>query len=551
MLIINQIESGKDILKNFQSFMTEGFVKLETKNAEVNELIKLVVKDNIITEVEKKFLKEKTNELNLPEDLRLKVEEYMFSNNPFFDNILSIIFKDGIVKKDELAFLQEKSSENNFSKSFVNNRFWQYGLTHHFNIFTENNEFKNIIKLWYIAKNIDCDLVLNKDWIIIQLNIFKSKNLNENIDNALNILENKVLSSFQDNKHTLEDIYNNISIEINEGIDENKVVKNKDLNLNQRKHLSRQELKELFKINIKGLFSVENIKHNPIKIKNKSTNKPLWIFLKNISPTYFNDQTRIQVARSNNFLEIKKNKEICMPVGYDSSNECYVVWNPHAFLSRINEKKNISIYSRLDIQEKAKNSDKPIKFKLSNDEIVYCVNKNFIRNFLNDWHLYFHSETTITENNLINNETILNKVTETLGSYNGIKTNDIVRVLDHPKVDKNRVNKILYSYENKLFNKNDKYQWFKITDINYKPKSPETLVKETTKILDLEVISKTLSKDYSTPKIVIDDLIIYLKNNKDLSALTRYIEYKKSNNEKIDLTNANDFLKIIKEKLNS
>ena len=57
-----------------------------------------------------------------------------FSNNPFFDSILSLIFKDGIVKENELKFLYEKSRENSFSKSFVNNRFWQYAINYHLEV---------------------------------------------------------------------------------------------------------------------------------------------------------------------------------------------------------------------------------------------------------------------------------------------------------------------------------------------------------------------------------------------------------------------------------
>ena len=76
--------------------------------------------------LKKTFLKEKTLELNLSTDLTKKAVEYLFSNNPFFDNILAIIFKDGLIKENEIAFLLEKSKEHNFSDSFINKRFWQY-----------------------------------------------------------------------------------------------------------------------------------------------------------------------------------------------------------------------------------------------------------------------------------------------------------------------------------------------------------------------------------------------------------------------------------------
>ena len=99
--------------RSFQEFITEGFYILDNKNEDFNDLIKLVVKDNVITDIEKNFLKEKTLELNLSQDLLEKANEYLFSNNPFFDNILKIIYKDGIIKENELAFLVEKSKEHN------------------------------------------------------------------------------------------------------------------------------------------------------------------------------------------------------------------------------------------------------------------------------------------------------------------------------------------------------------------------------------------------------------------------------------------------------
>ena len=62
---IEKKEENIDQIKiKFKEFATENFIKLESNNKELNNLIKLVVKDNIITETEKIFLSEKINELN-------------------------------------------------------------------------------------------------------------------------------------------------------------------------------------------------------------------------------------------------------------------------------------------------------------------------------------------------------------------------------------------------------------------------------------------------------------------------------------------------------
>ena len=191
--------------KAFQEFITEGFHKLDNQDKDLNDLIKLVVSDNVITDIEKNFLKEKTLELNLSTDLTKKAVEYLFSNNPFFDNILAIIFKDGLIKENELAFLFEKSKEHNFSESFINKRFWQYYFKLHFNNLLEVKNIQKIIKLWHLSKFLEFDLAMNNDWIIMQLNIRKSLKLENNISRALNEFE-RIIFPLIEERYSLSSI---------------------------------------------------------------------------------------------------------------------------------------------------------------------------------------------------------------------------------------------------------------------------------------------------------------------------------------------------------
>ena len=178
------------IKSEFRVFGTENFTDLTNKSELSSDLIKLVVKDNIITDIEKKFIDEKINELDLSKELAENIKDYTFSNNPFFDNILSIIFKDGIVKEIELEFLFEKSNENSFSKSFVNNRFWQYAIKYHLDDLTRNEDFIKIIKLWFTCKNLKIEV--SKDWLILRLNIYDSNNLKVSVSKALRDFEQKI-----------------------------------------------------------------------------------------------------------------------------------------------------------------------------------------------------------------------------------------------------------------------------------------------------------------------------------------------------------------------
>jgi len=191
--------------KAFQEFITEGFYKLDNDDKDLNDLIKLVVSDNVVTEIEKNFLKEKTLELNLSTDLTKKAFEYLFSNNPFFDNILGIIFKDGLIKENELAFLLEKSKEHNFSDSFINKRFWQYYFKLHFNDLVKNKNIQKIIKLWHISKFLEFDLGMNNDWILMQMNINKNLKIENNISRALNEFE-RIIFPLIEERYSLSSI---------------------------------------------------------------------------------------------------------------------------------------------------------------------------------------------------------------------------------------------------------------------------------------------------------------------------------------------------------
>ena len=84
---IFDIEKPSIILKKFKDFITKDFKILKIEDEKLNELIKIIVRDNLISDTEKKFLQEKTKELNLPKDLLKESTDYLFSNNPYLDNV--------------------------------------------------------------------------------------------------------------------------------------------------------------------------------------------------------------------------------------------------------------------------------------------------------------------------------------------------------------------------------------------------------------------------------------------------------------------------------
>ena len=169
---------------------------------------------------------------------------------------------------------------------------------------------------------------------------------------------------------------------------------------NKSKLLNKDALRKIFNEVVKNNFNIYNINENPFKIKsinNRNTKKSYWVFLKNISPAYFAnpDVSRIQIANKPIFKKIQEQKELCIPIGYDSENKTFVIWNPKLFLERILNNENISIYSRFSEQANLTESYKD--FKLTNDEKVFVVQSTFLSIFLINIMSYFE----ITDNALI------------------------------------------------------------------------------------------------------------------------------------------------------
>jgi len=203
-----------DVISNdFFNLLLENYANFETSKDELNEIIKLIVRDNVITEIEEKFLIEKANELNLDNDLINKANEYLNSNNPFLDNILKVIFKDELIKENEIDFLFEKSEEYGFSKSFVNVRFWQHFMNFHKEFLLNNSNFSKLIKLWGFTRNFKLSFDI-KDWMIMQMNIYKFKDFNKSIINCQDKLES-VISGLTSEKFThfnFDELYKKINV---------------------------------------------------------------------------------------------------------------------------------------------------------------------------------------------------------------------------------------------------------------------------------------------------------------------------------------------------
>ena len=183
------------MIEKFKIAHESSFKILETNNERLNNLIQLITIDNRISEIEKRFLIEKTRELNLSIELLKEAKDYLETNNPFLDKIFELVFNDGIIDKNEIEFIHEKTLEFGLIKGMVNDRFWSYAI--HFNLLDllKILEFKELVFNWYLYNNVSLienqissntkvwlDIFSGTDFIqIIRENCqkIKEKNINE------------------------------------------------------------------------------------------------------------------------------------------------------------------------------------------------------------------------------------------------------------------------------------------------------------------------------------------------------------------------------------
>ena len=157
--------------------------------------------------------------------------------------------------------------------------------------------------------------------------------------------------------------------------------------------ISATELKNNFIDAFKNEKTFSCGQGNPFLIKYKG--KEFYVFLKNISPAYYPkypDITRIQLPYSSHFKKIAKSNIPFVILGFDAEHGTFTGWDPSKIKSRLNNKSNVSLFSRGSFQEKLRlndfkthhisNGDKVILFSLDSIPIylkslesLFVVNK--------------------------------------------------------------------------------------------------------------------------------------------------------------------------------
>lgn len=113
------------------------------------------------------------------------------------------------------------------------------------------------------------------------------------------------------------------------------------------------------------LINIENVKY--------------FLFLKNISSAYFKkspDVTRVQLPTSDHFKIISQSDIPFIIFGFDIDNDAVVCWNPSKVKSRLNEKSNVSLYSRESLQSNTKLNEFKLGYLTNGEKIILFKREN-------------------------------------------------------------------------------------------------------------------------------------------------------------------------------
>lgn len=135
--------------------------------------------------------------------------------------------------------------------------------------------------------------------------------------------------------------------------------------------ISAQKLKEIFIEAFQDFDDFVYLEENPFSMGFRD--KTYAVFLKNISPAYFKaspDITRVQLPFSNHFSKLQYTDFPFVILGYDADNDTMVCWNPKKVKERLNSKSNVSLYSRISLQESVKINEFKEGFLSNGEKIV-------------------------------------------------------------------------------------------------------------------------------------------------------------------------------------
>ena len=200
-----------DVLSELQTAVRQNFFQISSGNSKFDDLVKNILRDNIITPTEELFLTEKAKEYNISNEQLHNIRASLHQNNPYFDNIIHLVFEDGKITLNELQFLREKIVEHGFSEKFFNVRFWQIGIRDYLSYLIGFEQFANVIKLWKLNQIINSSSPRLKDELFFtSLNIMNGESLEIILENGLKLILTQLLSTYNVTPLNIKKIINSV-----------------------------------------------------------------------------------------------------------------------------------------------------------------------------------------------------------------------------------------------------------------------------------------------------------------------------------------------------
>lgn len=169
--------------------------------------------------------------------------------------------------------------------------------------------------------------------------------------------------------------------------------------------LPKKKLKELFE-SIVGQSGTMCGEGNPFILE--KGNFKCYVFIKNISPAYYSnypDNSRVQLPSSDRFKEVIESNLDFLILGYDNENEVFAAWNPSLIKDRLNEKTNVSVYSRFSWQRSVTDG-KFEEHHLGNDEKILLFKKELLNEYFDQYRILFELPKNVASTNIGSNRVV-------------------------------------------------------------------------------------------------------------------------------------------------
>lgn len=172
--------------------------------------------------------------------------------------------------------------------------------------------------------------------------------------------------------------------------------------------------------------------------------KPVYIFIHNLHDSGIGrgnaDESRIQVAKTPNFLFAQNSGKPVLLFGYSKKDNTFTAWNPILFLERINKRKVVSLYSRFSIQKKAIQNG-IAEYKDSNNQIIISFMPEYLGLYLENWiSMHQSDEKTLLE--LVNKS---EEIEETEGEGTKVHIESLRFIVTHRRFKRDAMfKKIIY-----------------------------------------------------------------------------------------------------------